>query len=133
MEGVSVHGIPPPRFHRYEDVGEKHEDVGVNSIPSPSVRPNLTGSVKSDESSSTVPTLCIKAKGFSKEAFYVQAILIYIICIACIINLSIGSEHSSVWVSLLSASLGYILPSPKIRGPQRNTLIGVTREVAASS
>ncbi len=82
--------------------------------------------------SDSLGTLCIKNKAFSRESFYAQAILIYIISLACIINLSTGTEHSHVWVSLLSASLGFILPAPKVRGPRKNTIVGISREVLAS-
>ena len=47
--------------------------------------------------------------------FFAQVVLIYIVCITCIINLSIGNGNSNLWTSLLSSSLGYILPSPKLR------------------
>ena len=46
--------------------------------------------------------------------FFAQVVLIYIVCITCIINLSIGNGNSNLWTSLLSGSLGYILPSPKL-------------------
>ena len=46
--------------------------------------------------------------------FFAQVVLINIVCIACIINLSIGNGNSNLWTSLLSGSLGYILPSPKL-------------------
>ncbi len=116
---------PPPHIVNLDEVdtsmplgsGEElaNED---NSSDSLNVRP-----------SESLGTLCIKNKAFSREAFYAQALLIYIIAVACIINLSIGSEHSHVWVSLLSASLGFILPAPKVRGPRKNTLVGVTRDM----
>ena len=57
----------------------------------------------------------IQKKIVSREAFFAQAILIYIISVACIVNLSIGTGPSHVWVALLSGCLGYILPEPKIR------------------
>ena len=47
--------------------------------------------------------------------FFTQVILIYIVCVACIINLSIGNGNSNLWTSLLSGSLGYLLPAPKLR------------------
>ena len=47
--------------------------------------------------------------------FFFQVILIYIVCVACIINLSIGSGNGNLWTSLLSGSLGYLLPAPKLR------------------
>ena len=80
----------------------------------------------------SLETLFVKNKVFSREAFYAQAALIYIIAIACIVNLSVGSDHSHVWVSLLSASLGFILPAPKVRGARKNTLVGVARDPVTS-
>lgn len=44
--------------------------------------------------------------------YFTQSILIYIVVIACLINLSIGLDNQSLWASLLSGSLGYMLPSP---------------------
>ena len=46
--------------------------------------------------------------------FFAQVVLIYIVCITCIINLSIGNGISNLWTLLLSGSLGYILPSSKL-------------------
>ena len=50
-----------------------------------------------------------------KKAFIFQIIIIYIVIITCIINLSLKNGTSELWVSLLSYSLGCILPSPKIK------------------
>ena len=47
--------------------------------------------------------------------FFIQVILIYIVCVACLINLSIGNGNSNLWTSLLSGSLRYLLPAPKLR------------------
>lgn len=38
--------------------------------------------------------------------------LVYVVVIACLINLSLGLENQSLWASLLSGSLGYMLPAP---------------------
>src|SRR5215471_9922711 len=46
---------------------------------------------------------------------YAQVLAILIVIVACVINLSIGTETTELWASLLSGSLGYLLPSPKIR------------------
>ena len=48
-------------------------------------------------------------------AFVFQVIILYIVIITCIINLSLKNGTSELWVSLLSYSLGCILPSPKIK------------------
>ncbi len=75
-------------------------------------------------------SLDIKKRVASREVFYTQALLIYIICIACIINLSIGSEFSHVWISLLSGSAAYLLPAPKVKTSSKNTVVEVGRETA---
>ena len=122
MEGVSVEmpstgGSTPPFSHQ---------------PPSFPITTHTSGAAESVRSEDSSPVLCINKKGFSKDVFYAQAVLIYIICIACIINLSIGSEHSGVWVSLLSASLGYLLPAPKVRHDKRNTVVGLARDVTSA-
>ncbi len=48
--------------------------------------------------------------------YFCQVVVIFGVVIACIVNLSLGStDKDSLWASLLSASVGYLLPSPKIR------------------
>ena len=69
--------------------------------------------------SPSVKSVSLEDKDMSREAFYVQAFLIYVICITCIVNLNIGSEHSDVFISLLSGSLGVLLPSPRILQPKK--------------
>ena len=43
-----------------------------------------------------------------------QVLGIFIIIVACIVNLSIGSDKESLWSSLLGSAIGYLLPSPKL-------------------
>src|SRR5271163_4099841 len=47
--------------------------------------------------------------------YYCQVVAIYIIVIACLVNLSVAGDKDTVWASLLSASTGYLLPSPKFK------------------
>jgi hypothetical protein len=47
--------------------------------------------------------------------YYCQVVAIYIIVVACIVNLSLGGDKDTVWASMLSASIGYLLPSPKFK------------------
>ena len=47
--------------------------------------------------------------------FFSQIIIIYIVVITCIINLSLEKGNSNLWTALLSSSLGYLLPNPKIK------------------
>ena len=77
---------------------------------------------------SSVKSLCIQKTTVSREAFFAQAILIYIISIACITNLSLGTGPSNVWVALLSGCLGYLLPEPKIRREKTKSLMDIPKE-----
>jgi hypothetical protein len=63
-----------------------------------------------------------------QEVIYLsQVILIYIVVIACIINLSLWDANQSLWVSLLSGCIGYILPSPKLRKKHEPVLSNTTQ------
>ena len=44
--------------------------------------------------------------------FIAQIVIIGIVIVVSVINLSVGIERESLWVSLMSSCLGYILPSP---------------------
>ena len=46
--------------------------------------------------------------------YFGQVIAIYIIIVACLVNLSITSGNDTLWASLLSACIGFLLPSPKL-------------------
>ncbi len=80
---------------------------------------------------SSIKSLLIKKKKLSREAFFVQAGLIYIISIACIVNLSIGTGPINVWVALLSGCLGYLLPEPKIRREKIRRVIDLPKDNAS--
>ena len=51
----------------------------------------------------------------SAVAFLSQAIILYICILTCFVNLSILNGPSKLWISLLSLSLGSMLPSPKVK------------------
>ncbi len=70
----------------------------------------------------------IQKKMVSREAFFAQAILIYIISVACVVNLSLGTGPSHVWVALLSGCLGYILPEPKIRREKVRSVLDLPKD-----
>ena len=55
----------------------------------------------------------------SQVVYFSQIIILYIIIITCIINLSINNGNSNLWTALLSSSIGYILPSPKIKNNKK--------------
>jgi len=57
---------------------------------------------------------------------YFQVAAIFTVIISCIINLSLGDDKAVLWSSLLSGSLGYLLPSPKIRRKDESLLPNTT-------
>ena len=48
-------------------------------------------------------------------AFFSQIIMLYICILTCFVNLSVKNGPPELWISLLSLSLGRILPSPKVK------------------
>ena len=60
-------------------------------------------------------TLLGKKVAKSETVFFSQIIIIYIVVITCIVNLSLDKGNSNLWTALLSSSLGYLLPNPKIK------------------
>ena len=54
--------------------------------------------------------------------FFSQVVLIYIVVIACVINLSFTDNNVCLWSSLLSGSVGYLLPSPKAKRKNESVL-----------
>ena len=51
----------------------------------------------------------------SEIVFFVQVVLVYIVVIVSIVNLTIGSDSDKLWITLLSSSIGYLLPSPSLK------------------
>ena len=54
--------------------------------------------------------------------FFTQVILIYIISITSIVNLTMEAKHETLWTSLLSASLGYMLPAPQLNNLKKEQI-----------
>ena len=47
--------------------------------------------------------------------FICQVIILYISIITCFVNLTVRNGPNELWITILSISLGTILPSPKVR------------------
>ena len=54
--------------------------------------------------------------------FSTQVILIYLIAITSIVNLTMEAKHETLWTSLLSASLGYMLPAPQLNNLRKKQI-----------
>jgi hypothetical protein len=46
--------------------------------------------------------------------YFSQLSVVLIVIIFSVVNLSIGKSNTELWASLLSACLGYIMPSPSM-------------------
>lgn len=57
----------------------------------------------------------IKTNSEGTSPFYCQVAILSIVIVACIINLSLGNGNLTLWTSLLSSSLGVLVPAPKLR------------------
>jgi Trk-type K+ transport system membrane component len=51
----------------------------------------------------------------SQIVFVVQVIIIYMIIITCLFNLTFHNGENQLWTALLSSSIGYILPAPRLK------------------
>jgi hypothetical protein len=66
---------------------------------------------------------CCRRIPKDEVVYFCQVVLIYIIAFACLFNLSFGDkEYHSIWWSLLSGSVGYLLPSPRIGKPKNESI-----------
>ena len=59
-------------------------------------------------------TLCGTKISCSALIFLFQITILYISIITCFINLTISNGLNELWITILSLSLGTILPSPKV-------------------
>ena len=59
-------------------------------------------------------TLCGTQVPHTALVFLCQVIILYISIITCFVNLTIGNSPNELWISILSLSIGTILPSPKV-------------------
>lgn len=47
--------------------------------------------------------------------FFSQIFALYIVIIIGLINITLQNENSNLWLSLLSGSIGYLLPNPSLK------------------
>ena len=59
--------------------------------------------------------LCGMEMSRAVVAFFSQIIILYICILTCFVNLSLKNGPPELWISLLSLSLGSILPFSKIK------------------
>ena len=75
---------------------------------------NITGPRSEQCNSSGRWPVCGQKFPKSEIVFFFQVILVYIVVIVSIVNLSIGQSDEKLWITLLSSSIGYLLPNPNL-------------------
>lgn len=51
----------------------------------------------------------------SEVVFFAQIAILYLIIACSIYNLSVSKDNNTLWISLLSSCLGYMLPQPTLK------------------
>ena len=64
----------------------------------------------------------------AEVVFFTQVVLIYIVVLTSIVNLTLGNEYSNLWVALLSANIGYLLPNPSLKQNGQKLLSNTTKQ-----
>lgn len=47
--------------------------------------------------------------------FTVQVVIIFVVVCTSLINLTLGYGNQNLWTVILTSSLGYVMPNPKIK------------------
>ena len=55
----------------------------------------------------------------SKVEFFSQVIILYILIICCLVNITLDNGNRELWSTLLGSSIGYLLPSPRLKKLQK--------------
>lgn len=50
----------------------------------------------------------------NEVVFFTQVALLFLVIVACVINLSLNVGDSNLWTCLMSSCLGYLLPNPSL-------------------
>ena len=62
--------------------------------------------------------------------FFTQIIVVYMIIITSLVQISLRSPDKELWLILLSSSIGYILPSPRLNSENNHLcLLQVTNSI----
>ena len=106
-------------------------DPPIRGSPPPSRPFNRTWTVVMERSksvfsengkyrTSSVWFFCGRQTSRSALVFVSQITILYIAIITCFINLSLRNGSSELWITILSLSLGSILPSPKVKNKKES-------------
>ncbi len=103
-------------LHRRSELedGDEEEDIHTPA-PLATSRPLLDSRKDSGQQGSTIWYFGGRATSRSAAVFACQIVILYISIVTCFVNLSLKNGPSELWITLLSISLGSILPSPKVK------------------
>ena len=72
--------------------------------------------------------ICFHEVSSREVIFFAQVIILYILICVSLANLTLNIGNQTLWSSLLSASLGYLLPSPSIGKKRNESLLPIFTE-----
>ena len=75
------------------------------------------------DTSSSRWTVCCHEVPRREVIFFAQVGILYVVICVSLANLSLGVGNQTLWSSLLSGWLGYLLPAPKIGKKQDEPLL----------
>ena len=91
-------------------VSQQEEPIAVESVETASER-----------SAVTEPwTLFGRKTQRSKVEWLSQVIILYVLILCCLVNITLESKNLNLWCTLLASSIGYLLPSPRLKNRKGN-------------
>lgn len=100
-----------------EENGLKHIPLLTPTIsppPPPLLPPAPKSHISEGEGSSRVLLAGTEYRK-SQLVFLFQVTLVFLVVIVSMINLSLHQKPQSLWITLLSSSIGYLLPNPSMK------------------
>jgi hypothetical protein len=106
LENISIHSFEE-NLHKFENSGvySFEEVASKNNFYEENTEDNTDYTNKEDDDYERD----VRNKDF---LFYLQGLTLFIIILACIINLSLNTGDKTAWTALLSTCVGIMLPSP---------------------
>ena len=89
--------------------------TNASTSPPPFSSSDVTSAFNDSSSSSLLSAARYRPHKKHMIVFITQAIMCLILMLAAIINLSLREGHTALWASLLSASLGLLMPNPSVK------------------
>lgn len=65
-------------------------------------------------------TICGSKVSRTALVYLCQVVILYVSIVTCFINLTVQNGPNELWITILSLSLGTILPAPKVRKNRNN-------------